>query len=123
MGSQSAVHRVLDIPELLDLVFRLLDHKSNLNNACVSHRWTEIGLNNLWRSVDSASQIIHLFSKLAPLEYELAVGNVCRLCMISRTCATLTWTSLLQEQSRKRVGLTSLRMPLASGRSLIGLIP
>lgn len=84
MASQSATHRVLDIPELLDLVFRLLDHKSNLNNACVSHNWTEIGLNNLWRSVDSSSQIIHLFSKLAPLKYELAIGNVRTPCMISR---------------------------------------
>lgn len=76
MGSQSAAHRVLDIPELLDLVFRLLDHESNLNNACVSHHWTDIALNNLWRRVDSAPQVIHLFSKLAPLDYKVDVGNV-----------------------------------------------
>lgn len=62
--TQSRMHPVLTIPELLDLIFGFMDRASNINNACVCRQWSEIALDTLWREVDSLRL---LFSLLAPL--------------------------------------------------------
>lgn len=64
MGYTSVAHRVMSIPELLELVFDHLDRTSNASNASVCKTWHHIALDTLWREVDN----IHmLFSHLAPL--------------------------------------------------------
>lgn len=59
--------RVLDIPEILELIFSFLDHQSNANNVTVSRRWSEIALNIIWREV---ADIHRLFSLLAPMQLQ-----------------------------------------------------
>jgi len=66
--SVSTVHRVLGIPELLDMIFRFLDDgggASNASNARVSRQWSEIALDTLWRDVNDPYR---LFGLLAPLQ-------------------------------------------------------
>lgn len=65
MPSEAAVHRVLAIPELLDIIFTSQDRQSNINNSLVCKQWTGIALDNIWREVDN---LPHLFHLLAPLQ-------------------------------------------------------
>jgi hypothetical protein len=58
------MHRVLGIPELLDMIFSFLKSPSNAVNARVCKRWSEIALDLLWRDVDDLHR---LFGTLAPL--------------------------------------------------------
>lgn len=64
MGYNSTAHRVMSIPELLELVFGHLDRQSNAANACVSKTWNHIALDTIWREVDD---IRLLFSYLDTL--------------------------------------------------------
>lgn len=57
--------RVLEIPEILELVFCFLDDKSNTNNVTVCKRWSELALNIIWREV---SDVQRLFGLLAPMQ-------------------------------------------------------
>ncbi|KAF7312219.1 hypothetical protein MIND_00234900 [Mycena indigotica] len=63
--SSSSITRVLAIPELLDLIFRYLDDKSNTSNALVCTQWSEVALNILWSNL---SDLARLFRILRPLE-------------------------------------------------------
>lgn len=56
--------RVLDIPEILELIFTFLDAETNTVNALVCRKWSELALNNVWRDV---SDLRRLFSLLAPM--------------------------------------------------------
>ena len=58
------MHRVLRIPELLQIVFGTLDLPSNTVNARVCKQWSDIALDKLWREVDD---LYLLFRILAPL--------------------------------------------------------
>lgn len=58
------MYRVLEIPELLDMVFKYLDLPSNASNARVCKKWSEMALDVLWRNVDDLPR---LFSILVPL--------------------------------------------------------
>ncbi|KZT64518.1 hypothetical protein DAEQUDRAFT_698588 [Daedalea quercina L-15889] len=64
-GYESTIRRVLDIPEIVELIFSFLDKKDNVNNACVCKRWSGIALDSVWRSVDDTTQLLRL---LAPLD-------------------------------------------------------
>ncbi|KAF9524767.1 hypothetical protein CPB83DRAFT_773231 [Crepidotus variabilis] len=59
------MQKVLLIPELLDLIFGLVDTPSNAVNARVCKAWSSIALDALWREVDDLPR---LFSLLAPLQ-------------------------------------------------------
>ncbi|RDB16527.1 hypothetical protein Hypma_002894 [Hypsizygus marmoreus] len=61
----SKVHRVLDIPELLDMILRFLDDASNASNARVCKQWSEMALDILWHDV---RDLHRLFGLLAPLQ-------------------------------------------------------
>ncbi|KAJ7650397.1 hypothetical protein FB45DRAFT_17131 [Roridomyces roridus] len=61
---QSPADRVLQIPELLALVFQFLDPESQCAGLLVCKRWSEIALDALWRVVDDLHR---LFSILGPL--------------------------------------------------------
>lgn len=65
LSAHSLMHRVLAIPELLDMIFGFLDEGSNASNARVSKQWSDIALDTLWRDV---SDLHRLFGLLAPLE-------------------------------------------------------
>ena len=65
----TAQQRVLEIPEIVELIFSFLDEKSNTNNAIVCRKWSDIALNILWRDV---RDIRRLFSLLAPLRLVLS---------------------------------------------------
>ena len=58
------MHRVLHIPELLQMIFSILDPPSNTVNARVCKQWSDIALDNLWREID---ELYYLFGILAPL--------------------------------------------------------
>ncbi|KAF8835220.1 hypothetical protein BDN67DRAFT_959378 [Paxillus ammoniavirescens] len=57
-------HRVLFIPELVDIVFNFLDRKTNVTNALVCKQWSQIALDVVWKEVDD---LIQLFSLLKPI--------------------------------------------------------
>jgi hypothetical protein len=57
-------HRVLEIPEILELIFSFLDDASNARNATVCKRWFDLALNIVWRNV---TDLHRLFSLLAPM--------------------------------------------------------
>ncbi|TFK66262.1 hypothetical protein BDN72DRAFT_899970 [Pluteus cervinus] len=61
------MHRVLEIPELLDLIFTSLDKKSNLNNALVCRSWFNAAIDATWRVVDHVD-IPRLLNILTPLD-------------------------------------------------------
>ena len=58
------MHRVLRIPELLQMIFSILDPPSNTVNARVCKQWSDIALDILWREID---ELYVLFKILAPL--------------------------------------------------------
>ncbi|KAF8151349.1 hypothetical protein B0H34DRAFT_861875 [Crassisporium funariophilum] len=58
------MHRVLCIPELLDMVFTLLEPSSNAVNARVCKVWSDIALDSLWKDM---ADLHRLFGILAPL--------------------------------------------------------
>ena len=58
------MHRVLRIPELLQMIFGILDLPSNTVNARVCKQWSDIALDILWREID---ELYILFKILAPL--------------------------------------------------------
>ena len=64
----SVVTRVLDIPEILELIFSYLDEDSNRLNLTVCKKWSEIAMNALWRDVCPPYR---LFSLLAPLQRKI----------------------------------------------------
>lgn len=72
------MHRVLGIPELLDMIFGFLDEGSNASNARVSKQWSDVVLDTLWRDVND---LYRLFSLLAPLEQGSDSKYVCTLPM------------------------------------------
>jgi len=67
------MHRVLAIPELLDMVFGFMDRASNASNACVCKQWSEVSLSFLWSDVDD---LYRLFGLLAPLRATTAGDSV-----------------------------------------------
>ncbi|KAF9244498.1 hypothetical protein BU15DRAFT_85881 [Melanogaster broomeanus] len=68
---QSA-HRVLFIPELVDIIFNSLDRKTNVTNARVCKEWSEIALDVIWKEVDD---LVQLFSLLKPVFESLPEAN------------------------------------------------
>ena len=62
-GYNSVVRRVLEIPEILDIIFSFLDSASNTQNALVCKKWSDPSLSNVWRIVTNPHI---LFSLLAP---------------------------------------------------------
>jgi hypothetical protein len=63
--TNSTTHRVLCIPELLDMIFGFLDPPSNVENAQVCRTWLNVALDVLWKEVESPRR---LFGLLAPLK-------------------------------------------------------
>lgn len=59
------MHRVLEMPEILELILSFLDEHSNANNVAVCRQWSRIAIGILWREV---SDIRKLFSLLAPMQ-------------------------------------------------------
>ncbi|THG93997.1 hypothetical protein EW026_g7380 [Hermanssonia centrifuga] len=64
------MRRVLEIPEIVELIFSFLDKHSNAINAMVCKKWSELALNILWREVEVPSR---LFGKFAPLKVAKAL--------------------------------------------------
>ncbi|KAL6298456.1 hypothetical protein BKA93DRAFT_744071 [Sparassis latifolia] len=62
IGYDSTLHRVLEIPEIIELVFGFLDEESNRTNVCVCKRWSEIALDVLWREVSQLHRLLRLLS-------------------------------------------------------------
>ena len=66
------MERVLRIPELLDIIFGMMDSASNATNARVCTLWSSRAFDVLWREVD----LHRLFSFLAPLKGNPKIGFV-----------------------------------------------
>ncbi|PIL34577.1 hypothetical protein GSI_03356 [Ganoderma sinense ZZ0214-1] len=60
----TTTHRVLAIPEIVELVFSFLDDAERANNARVSKGWSEVALDLLWRSVDDLPRLFGLLAQL-----------------------------------------------------------
>ncbi|KAH9929239.1 uncharacterized protein B0H18DRAFT_874169 [Fomitopsis serialis] len=69
-GYESTMQRVLDIPEIVEIIFSFLDKKDNINNACVCRKWSDIAADSVWRNIDDITQLLRL---LAPLDTPPAV--------------------------------------------------
>jgi hypothetical protein len=67
-GLASSMERVLCVPEILRMIFNLLDQASNAVNAQVCQQWCNLALDILWKNVDNP---YFLFRILAPLEKEV----------------------------------------------------
>ncbi|KAF8207595.1 hypothetical protein K438DRAFT_2078157 [Mycena galopus ATCC 62051] len=65
-SANAAQTRVLDVPELLDMIFGFLDHASNVSNASVCKRWSEIALDTLWRDLDDLYRLFGILKPLRP---------------------------------------------------------
>jgi hypothetical protein len=59
------MHRVVQIPELLALIFISLPSPAKVNAACVCTTWSAIALDALWREVDDFRRLVEL---LAPVK-------------------------------------------------------
>lgn len=70
MAYETTTQRVLDIPEIIELIMSFLDKRDNIQNACVCKRWCEIALDCVWRSVEDITQLLRL---LAPLDAPIAI--------------------------------------------------
>ncbi|KZP14522.1 hypothetical protein FIBSPDRAFT_1048739 [Athelia psychrophila] len=69
------MHRILSIPELLDIIFSHLDEPTNASNAVVCKAWSEVALNVLWADVDDLQRLIGL---LVPLVVKRNVYTMAR---------------------------------------------
>ncbi|KAF8129848.1 hypothetical protein EV363DRAFT_1219642 [Boletus edulis] len=67
-------HRVLFIPELLDIIFNFLGRHTNVTNACVCKRWSEVALDVVWKEVDD---LLHLFRLLKPISHQHDTFEYC----------------------------------------------
>ncbi len=65
-GYDSIVHRVLDILEIVELIFSFMDKRSNISNAQVCRKWSNQALNFLWRE---GFDLFRLFSILSPFAW------------------------------------------------------
>jgi hypothetical protein len=57
---RSTAHRVLAIPELLQIIFNFGTRASNVSNALVCRGWRELALDNVWREVDDIYYLLQL---------------------------------------------------------------
>ncbi|KAH9934609.1 hypothetical protein B0H21DRAFT_699332 [Amylocystis lapponica] len=71
-GFGSTMHRVLQIPEIVGLIFSHMDDRDNARNACVCKRWSDIALDTLWSNLDR--DLRRLFSLLAPVVSHSPMG-------------------------------------------------
>ena len=72
--SRATTNRVLEIPEILELVFSFLDREDNFQNLVVCKNWSELALNNLWRHVDDPIRLFSILSPMGPAPSALAFG-------------------------------------------------
>ncbi|OCH87176.1 hypothetical protein OBBRIDRAFT_796441 [Obba rivulosa] len=65
---ESTTHRVLGIPEIVEMIFTFMDDVDNARNACVCRRWSDIALNHLWRELYGLHQLFRLLGPLRAVE-------------------------------------------------------
>jgi hypothetical protein len=84
-GLGSCVERVLCVPELLRMIFNLLDDSSLAVIAQVCQKWCNFALDILWEYVVNP---YFLFRILAPLEKVVALGHYVgsAICFMSPPC-------------------------------------
>ncbi|KAI0701096.1 hypothetical protein BC835DRAFT_1265508 [Cytidiella melzeri] len=61
---RNALNRVLEISEILELIFSFLDKDSHINTVVVCKKWSEIAMNIIWREVDDPRRLLSLLSPL-----------------------------------------------------------
>ncbi|KAF7375042.1 hypothetical protein MSAN_00390300 [Mycena sanguinolenta] len=64
LPTNRAQSRVLDIPELLDMIFAFLDETSVASTASVCKRWSEIALDTLWRDLADLHRLFGILRAL-----------------------------------------------------------
>ncbi|KAI0086000.1 hypothetical protein BDY19DRAFT_996186 [Irpex rosettiformis] len=95
----STIARVLDIPEILELVFSFLDKDLNKNNITVCKKWSELAMNIVWRDVNCPRR---LFSLLAPMKRRVERYDVYDHWVFSKTFGVPDWTRFMQYSRRVR---------------------
>lgn len=83
-------HRILFIPELLDIIFNFLDRDANVANACVCKRWSEIALDVVWKEVDD---LLRLFRLLKPILHQEDTFEYVSSIPFCLPCSRLTLSS------------------------------
>lgn len=76
LGYPSVTRRVLEIPEIIELILSYLDTGEKLHVIPVCKKWADIALNQVWRRVDD---IIPLLRGLAPMvrnEWQCYVSRI-----------------------------------------------
>lgn len=94
-GYRSTAHRVLAIPELLQIIFSFGTRASNVSNALVCRGWREPALDNVWREVDD---IYYLLQLLAPFHRRSRMDFY----EFSRTPTPEDWTRFIPYARRVR---------------------
>jgi hypothetical protein len=59
---RSTAHRVLAIPELLQIIFSFGTQASKVSNTLVCRGWCEPALDNIWREVDDIYYLLQLLT-------------------------------------------------------------
>lgn len=66
------MHSILELPELLSLIFTHLDRASNVANALVCKRWSQVALDRIWYDMNSLTPLLRI---LAPLVRDRSPGS------------------------------------------------
>ncbi|KAI0062002.1 hypothetical protein BV25DRAFT_1825869 [Artomyces pyxidatus] len=56
------MHDPLQLPDILAVIFGLLDASSNASNALVCKRWSDIALDELWRELDDLEPLMRILA-------------------------------------------------------------
>lgn len=97
---QSMVPRVLHIPEILSLIFRLSDTATRRNAALVCKAWMEPALDELWRSITP----LPLFRLLAPMRLIGDGDSASQKPIVGHFCKDSKVFLLFHSQPKKKSG-------------------
>ena len=112
-GYNSVVRRVLEIPEILDIIFSFLDSASNTQNALVCKKWSDPSLSNVWRIVTNPHI---LFSLLAPTKEYRDRAQIIFVSLFTRVIDTAVKKRRYRnsnEEWRSRIGQDNPRLQRA----------
>ncbi|KAH8091795.1 hypothetical protein BXZ70DRAFT_469086 [Cristinia sonorae] len=110
-GTSFASHKVVQIPEIVELILSFLDKSSNVQNALVCKQWSDIALNLLWRDLPD---VCPLFELLCPMKLGYNYSEYKHI--FTRRLGSQDWDRFARYARRVR-SLTKSKHTDASGRT------
>ncbi|TFK58469.1 hypothetical protein BDN72DRAFT_966336, partial [Pluteus cervinus] len=93
-------HRVLQIPELLNIIFSYLTDNEHITNALVCKKWSDVALDALWREVQNIQRLVRLLSPIITIPN--ATGKQQRSYCFARPPEPQDWERFLKYSRRVR---------------------